>query len=190
LGQANRTERAALADNDPLAVLLNAALTGATNLTQTHKTVYEIYARSWLVDHLELSAVDSATLLTIAVQHPAQAGEAVYTARVMLGVTVDDATGGYNFRLLQPQEPEATAAVDVFPNPAAQSVTINTRYAETDVVVFSLFDLSGRLVLVQQLPTGNASLAVDLGTVQPGAYLYQVTVNGLQTATERLVIAR
>jgi hypothetical protein len=190
IAKANYTEIAALADNEQQAVLQNAALAGASDLTGNHKTVFEIYNRSWLKDSVAITAADSATLLNIALQHPAQGGDAVYTARVMLRIFVDDATGNYfNYRVAAATETTAQA-VEVFPNPANNQITITGHYAETDVVVFSLYDLTGRLLLSEQLKTGNGTLNLDLGAVQPGAFLYQITVNGAVTTTDKLVIAR
>jgi Secretion system C-terminal sorting domain len=190
IAKANYTEIAALADNEQQAVLQNAALAGASDLTGNHKTVFEIYNRSWLKDSVALTAADSATLLVIALQHPAQGGDAVYTARVMLRIFVDDATGNYfNYRVAAATETQ-TPAVEVFPNPANNQITITGHYAETDVVVFSLYDLTGRIMLSEQLKTGNGTLNLDLGAVQPGVFLYQITVNGAVTTTDKLVIAR
>ncbi|MFN8714737.1 MAG: T9SS type A sorting domain-containing protein [Bacteroidota bacterium] len=189
IGKTNHTEQAALVDDTVQAVQLNTSLSGTTDLTETHKTVFEIYNRSWLLDNTSLSATDTAVLLPIALQHPAQSGEAVYTARVMLGITVDDATGNYSYRLAEPETIPVIAA-DVFPNPAATQVTVKGNFNEADVLTFTLVDLTGRVVTNQQLPAGNSTINVDLSTLQPGAYLYQITVNEVMVQSERLVIAR
>ncbi len=189
IGQTNHTEQAALLDDTVQAVQLNTALAGTTELTETHKTVFEIYNRSWLLDNTALSAADTSVLLAIALQHPSEGGEAVYTARVMLGITVDDATGSYSFRLADTETLPVNAA-EVFPNPAATQLTVKGKFSESGVLVFVLFDLTGRMLINEQLPAGNSSINVDLSTVQPGAYLYQITVNGAMVQSERLVIAR
>jgi hypothetical protein len=190
IAKANYAEIAALADNEQQAILQNAQLGGSTDLTGNHKTVFEIYNRTWLKDSVTLTPADSATLLNIALQHPAQGGEAVYTARVMLRLMVDDATGNYyNYRVAAQTETTAPA-VEVFPNPANTMVTVTGHYAETDVVVFSVYDVTGRLLLTEQLKAGNGALTLDVSTVQPGAYLYQITVNDAITTTGKLSIAR
>ena len=136
-----------------------------------------------------LSTANISVILPIALQHPAQGGEAVYTARVMLGITVDDATGNYSYRLAEPEAIPVIAA-DVFPNPTATQVTVKGNFNEADVLTFTLVDLTGRVVINQQLPAGNSIINVDLSTLQPGAYLYQITVNSVMVQSERLVIAR
>ena len=56
-----------------------------TNLSESNlKVVYSIYHQTWMQDIYEFTPSDSATLYTIAVQHAADAGDAVYAARVML----------------------------------------------------------------------------------------------------------
>jgi hypothetical protein len=190
LAQANYAELAALADNEQQAILQNAALSGAGDLTGNHKTVFEIYNRTWLKDSVILTAADSATLLAIALQHPAQGGEAVYTARVMLRLMVDDATGTYSSYRVATVTETTTPVVEVFPNPANTQLTVSGHYLETDVVVFSLYDVTGRVLLTETLKTGNGTLTLDVSAVQPGAYLYQITVNGNEVATNKLVVAR
>jgi hypothetical protein len=190
IAQANYAEIAALADNEQQAILQNAQLGGSTDLTGNHKSVFEIYNRTWLKDSVTLTPADSATLLNIALQHPAQGGEAVYTARVMLRLMVDDATGNYyNYRVAAQTETTAPA-VEVFPNPANTQVTVTGHYSETDAVVFTLYDLTGRLIATAQLQTGNATVTVDLTEVLPGAYIYDIRVNGSNAGSERLIIAR
>jgi Secretion system C-terminal sorting domain len=189
IGKTNHTEMAVLNEDTLQAVQYNTTLNGITVLTETHKMVFEIFNRTWLLGSTELSGADSAALLPIALQHPADGGEAVYTARVMLGITVDDATGNYSYRLAEPGTTPFIAA-EVFPNPAATQVTVIGKFKETDVMNFALYDLAGRVVTNQQLTSGNGSITVDLTDVQPGAYLYQITVNGTLMQSERLVIAR
>lgn len=190
LAKANYAELAALADNEQQAILQNSALSGAGDLTGNHKTVFEIYNRTWLKDSVILTAADSATLLAIALQHPAQGGEAVYTARVMLRLMVDDATGTYSSYRVATATETTTQSVEVFPNPANTQVTVSGHYLDTDVVVFSLYDVTGRVLLNETLKTGNGTLTLDVSTVQPGAYLYQITVNGNAVTTNKLVVAR
>ncbi|MGL5889865.1 MAG: T9SS type A sorting domain-containing protein, partial [Bacteroidia bacterium] len=189
IGKTNHTEMAALNEDTLQAVQFNTTLNGITALTETHKMVFEIFNRTWLLGNTELSGTDSAALLPVALQHPADGGEAVYTARVMLGITVDDATGNYSYRLAEPGTTPLIAA-EVFPNPAATQVTVIGKFEESDVLNFALYDLAGRVVANQQLTTGNGSLIVDLTNVQPGVYLYQITVNTILIQSERLVIAR
>jgi hypothetical protein len=190
LAQANYAEIAALADNEQQAILQNGALGGSTDLTGNHKAVFEIYNRTWLRDSVALTAADSATLLAIALLHPAQGGDAVYTARVMLRLMVDDATGNYyNYRVASNTE-TALPVVEVFPNPANTQITITGHYLETDVIEFALYDLTGRLLTTAQLQTGNGTITVDLTQVLPGAYIYSIRVNGSISSSKQLIIAR
>ncbi|MCU0435442.1 MAG: T9SS type A sorting domain-containing protein [Bacteroidia bacterium] len=187
IGVTNHTEKAAVNDLDTLAITLNTDLSGSLELTEIHKVVFQIYNQTWLLDTVGISSQDTAVLLPIALMHPAQGGDAVYTARVMLGITVDDATGNYNYRMMQQTE-VVNSVVDVYPNPADQIITITGFANETDIVLFTLFDLSGRKVIEKQLVTGNGTATVYVNELQQGAYLYQISVNGALTKSERLVI--
>lgn len=61
-----------------------------TNLSESNlKTVYAIYAATWMLGIEEFSSADSATLLNIALQNPTAGGTAVYNARVMLDLEID-----------------------------------------------------------------------------------------------------
>lgn len=190
IGKTNRIEQAEQIGNAALANQLNTGLSTATMMLNYHKTVFDIYNRTWAVNNPVLTGTDTTTLLPIALLRPAVGGEAVYMARVMLDLHVDDATGNYSYRLADSESNTASSQnVKVYPNPASQSVTIAATFYETDQVVFTLYDLSGRLVLSQQLG-GNTLLNIDLGGLESGTYLYQIQLNNTVIQTERLVIAK
>lgn len=65
------------------------ALTCTNVIEHNLKLVYGIYSATWMIGVLEYAAVDSATLLNIALQDPVEGGTAVYSARVMLDLPID-----------------------------------------------------------------------------------------------------
>lgn len=191
IGKSNYTEQATIAVDTTAAVSYNHAMIGNTSPAWYHKTVYEIYNRTWLVGNLELTLSDTSVLLPIALMHPAEVGEAVYTARVMLGITVDDATGSYNYRIQNPDVEETVSAIIIAsPNPASSQIYVTGINEQNAVVLFTLYDLSGREVFSQTMHAEGTQLVVNVQSVASGAYLYALRVNGKVISEERLIIAR
>lgn len=80
-----------LTSNDTLeAKELMALFEAYSDVEQTYKKVYEIYNRSWLDGVHSFTAEDSLLLNEIAYLSPRIAGNAVYTARVLLGLLIID----------------------------------------------------------------------------------------------------
>lgn len=76
----------------------------------------------------------------------------------------------------------------VFPNPANDLITI-TGFKNEGTALVSLFDISGREVVVAQQLNANGTL--DVSQLSPGAYFVQLKkANGDLMGTQRLIISR
>ncbi|MEO5643303.1 MAG: T9SS type A sorting domain-containing protein [Bacteroidia bacterium] len=77
----------------------------------------------------------------------------------------------------------------VYPNPANEMITIAGLPSETQNVLVSLFDISGREVIAAQQINSNGTL--DVSYLSAGAYFVQLrTKNGELMGTQRLIISR
>lgn len=74
----------------------------------------------------------------------------------------------------------------VFPNPVKQSSTLHLLSAETDAVVFQLFDLFGRKVFEYKVDGFLNRLQLPL--LQKGIYYYTLEKNGQRQLSHKLVI--
>ncbi len=78
------------------------------------------------------------------------------------------------------------AAPWVFPNPAAQVVTVRAPYSgQLDVL-----DLAGRVVLVPRAVVGQTPTRLDLGTLPGGVYVLRLRAGGNPPLTTRLLLTR
>lgn len=80
----------------------------------------------------------------------------------------------------------------VYPNPAANSSTIDLSLTHSHNVVIRVMDLQGRTVISNdrgKMEAGNYLLRLDTYTLQNGIYLYQVNIDG-NVQTGKLTIAK
>lgn len=189
IGLVRNVEELAAVPDQVQALAVNNAITPADNIDGNLKTVNEIYTRTWMLDNYEFTPADSATLYMIATQNPGSEGAGVYSARVLLGLNVDDLTGNayYHAPVMGEQQPVKKSAL--YPNPATQSVFLETNMEETQTGNLELFDLNGRLIKSQQVK-GSGIVNMDVAEVQAGIYMVRLTVNGEAQLTERLVILK
>ncbi len=178
---------------EDMAAVDSAVLAGAilgtivdTNVSETNlKTVYSIYQQTWMQGVNEFSAADSMTLENIAVQPSADAGEAVYAARVMLAIQVDDdAPSGERYGA--EMEEESISTMEIFPNPATNQVTINPNLAENQSGVVEVSDVQGKIVLSKPVTAGSTTL--DVSGLDNGLYFVQLIVDGELVETNKLEI--
>lgn len=71
--------------------------------------------------------------------------------------------------------------LSVYPNPTSQVVHIATDVQSSNRIDLQLFDLSGRLIIAQNIATENAEL--DLSSLPAGAYVLQCKLEGLSATT-------
>jgi|GEM_PF-1494753 len=184
-------EFAALTERDSF-ILANSAVSSALAYETNAQDVNAIYADSWMLEQLEFSSADSATLYTIAIQEPVAGGPGVYYARAMLGLSVDDLTGVDNSRKGRP-EPQTVTAPDVFrlfPNPANDLVTVQYALGENETGALEIFDLSGRLIVTKTLAAADNRAEINVTGLQAGAYMVRLLVSGEAREAARLVIIK
>jgi hypothetical protein len=81
----------------------------------------------------------------------------------------------------------SNATVQIYPNPAQQSVTINTSQIKEEATV-TLFDITGKGVLTTTVGAGIEK-SVDCSNLNNGVYLVQIKTAG-STTTQKLVIQK
>ncbi len=166
------------------------ALACSNIIEHNAKVVYGIYAATWMQGIMEFSASDSATLLNIALQDPSNGGTAVYSARVMLDLEIDY-YGASSQRLgHETSTPDTQSDLSVYPNPASESVKLEYGVDEGQNAQVEIFDLSGKLVLSQQLVPHQEVYTISTAVLPGGVYMLHVVVDGEVTEGQRLVIVK
>ena len=157
-------------------------------LKSNRKTVNYHYLTKY-VQGRELSTEDSLALAPIALQTPYQGGNAVFGARVMLGIDPDDF--GLAYKTSSENEPVLSDAYRIYPNPATTSLTI----ALTEVpfgqgLEIVITDLLGNVVFKEQPKTSAYSATVNVQPLASGVYLLQVVNGAEKYLVERIVITK
>ncbi len=81
-------------------------------------------------------------------------------------------------------------AVNTYPNPAKDRVTVNFNLDKNQVVNFSLNDITGKTVMNKNIDgvSGANSVKLESLNLRPGIYFYTLNVNG-STTSNKLVIS-
>lgn len=77
-----------------------------------------------------------------------------------------------------------------FPNPVVDQTTFGFHLKQNAQVQIQLYNLQGQLIQTvykNNLSVGNQSISVDLSDLSSGTYLYQITANGTQSDTHKLI---
>jgi len=164
-----------------------------TNLSESNlKTVYSIYNNTWMQGQYFFSPADSATLYNIAVQHASDAGDAVYSARVMLNLQVDEFGNANSNRMMQFEEQtviEDSISMTIFPNPSFGLVTVNVQMEDGTVGILQIIDVSGKVIAIKNISSpGNYKFETE--TLDQGLYFVELIKNGVITETKKLQVIK
>ena len=86
---------------------------------------------------------------------------------------------------------EEEAEVQVYPNPASNSLNIAYDFANTDDGEFMLYSLEGKLLMQTSLPKTQNLITVNTASLNNGVYFYSVyNDSGSFVANGKLVILR
>ncbi|MBE7443599.1 MAG: T9SS type A sorting domain-containing protein, partial [Flavobacteriales bacterium] len=177
-----------------LAEALNLSINPAACADAYHKIVNEIYFRTWAKNVFEFSPTDSTVLYDIAIQDPLVCGTAIYNARVMMNIDINDYSVDANGNRLMNTNDAAEKQVQqivkgkLYPNPSQHTVNYEITLATEQVGVLVFYDLMGKEVLASQLTSGDNKLTLDVSKFKNGLYLYKVFVNGKPQETGKFII--
>jgi hypothetical protein len=83
----------------------------------------------------------------------------------------------------------ATASLQLFPNPATEEVTLNLSLPETSSVMVEVRDVLGKSVLkMEEVNTAELSKTFNVSSLSEGVYQVSYYVNGVVSGTEMLVV--
>nr|MBK9650620.1 T9SS type A sorting domain-containing protein [Bacteroidota bacterium] len=137
---------------------------------------------------------DSDTIVVvnnIANQHPFYGGEAVYIARAMLHVTVEDVLpplrrkNKANLKNIQIEN-----AIKLIPNPAKYEVQIVSKTKFDTGTFVEIVNTLGSIILKKKINTGDFNFSIDISSLQSGVYTLKITKQGLVKTIEKLVILK
>jgi hypothetical protein len=169
-----------LIDEDDInQALMDNGVIVAQNVIETNKQyVNDVYLNSFAQGKY-FDSIQEQTLLAIAMLTPYVGGDAVYSARVMLGFNPNDY--GLAYRQGNPED-SASVVNDadifhVYPNPAKNYLIVETDHLLAFNTTFTLYDLSGREVLSHVLAKNNSYFSIDISYLKAGTYHYIIGNN-------------
>lgn len=162
------------------AIIENESIISDKLYVQNRKEVNSIYLNT-IAQGLPLSETDSANLEQIAYITPYLGGDAVFSARVMLGLDVVDE--GIEYR--QAQESSSKSDITIYPNPSTDILNIQfDGYEHIDATVH-IYDLSGRLLLTKTVKALDSVLGIS--SLSEGVYLLKITEEDKVLLSEQLI---
>lgn len=157
------------------------------------KTVNEIYLSTWAKGIFEFTPQDSTTLNRIANSSVDQCGTAVYDARVMLRIDLNDysVNTGNGSRMAEDPSKQIEDQLGVmFPNPAQNKAFYEINLKENESGFVELFNMLGDQLATQQLNPGANKAIFDLSNINDGIYMYRVIINAEIKANRKLIITK
>ena len=164
-------------DEFELAWEANEAIVTTEDILEYRKTVNKIYLETYCANNFDLDASTVSELMSIASLTPYEGGNAVFSARVMLGLNADDL--GVSYRFKNPISNNSSQNVMIYPNPSNSNVTIEfTLESETYKANFELYDIIGKKVFSTVLT--NKLSEINFKDLNSGIYIYKIlNFNGM-----------
>lgn len=155
----------------------NAGFTPINDWEAKRRKVNTIYLDTWVMDDYSLTASEEDTLWNIALSSPYTYGDAVFSARVILGIDPDDFHLTYRSPV-QEEGIESTFEILVYPNPANEKYCIrllNSKMPEYQLFTLSLYDISGRQLLSDEIRMDSLEdYCEQTGMLEAGIYIVQL----------------
>jgi hypothetical protein len=177
------------------ATTINTALSPQNNSEWNSKIFNEIYLSTWAIDNFDLSDYQISILNDIAHQNPLNGGVAVYYARVMLDLQLDDELdegGGSRFGIhnnnLTTLIKSSKLICSIIENPTSNLVKIKCNSSIQNCEQAILINSNGQIVNKWIKPDVNQDqVSLKISNLATG--LYQVVlITNTQTYTGKVVI--
>jgi hypothetical protein len=153
--------------------------------------VSAIYAQSWAKGRFELDSAERSVLLPIAYADAHLLGEAVYTARVMLGIfDLDGNVGINNQRRAIFEEAFSEMAIGhAYPNPTKGgfSFAADTKTGLEKAMV-KMYDLQGRLMAQPTTFYADGAWQVENPNLTAGMYFFRLYIDNVEVQHGKIVI--
>lgn len=160
------------------ALMDNGAIVAQNVIEANIKYVNDVYLNSFAQDKY-FTESQRQTLQTIAMLTPYIGGDAVYSARVMLGINPN--TYNLAYRLGNFADSVSVVIGDnilkTYPNPVKNQLTLEFVYPLEVLSIFTLFDVMGRKVMETQLSAGNKQFEINTSALNNGIYFYKLSTD-------------
>jgi len=125
---------------------------------------------------IPVDTTDRQTLENIALSNAFTNGNAVFSARALLGMDVNR-NYGFNQQKLPGSAAQSAPAFQVYPNPVGKRLIVKGNVDEEAEVTIEIRDVMGQKVLVSALDTEKHSHRLSTACLAPGIYFYSIRIN-------------
>ena len=87
-------------------------------------------------------------------------------------------------------ELEKSSSFKLYPNPNDGNMTLEYNIEETGMVVFSIYDITGKFIKQQPLNLQNKKETISAAELNAGVYYYTITINNNRKETNKLIIIK
>ncbi len=153
------------------------------------KTVLRIYLNTWCMNKYVLSSDEYETLYQIANQTPYKGGDAVYTARIMIGFEPDEHGVAYR---LKKHDKVKVDELRLYPNPTSDKVIIEFTNDDFENVKadIEIYGITGKLVYKTTFSTINSFKQLSVDMLNNGIYIYHISLSNGIDKSGKLVILK
>jgi hypothetical protein len=155
--------------------------------------VYTIYNSTWAVGIYSFNTLDSALLFSIAYQSPRIGGNAVFTARYMLGLDLLDLNSGIHKIKKSKSETfsinfTSVKTVKTYPNPAKDDITFELLNQNTINGEIQIYNSLGILVMSQNI--NGSKKIVNTSKFENGIFFFKLISNDQIIDSGKFIIQR
>ena len=127
-------------------------------------------------------------------KNPFFGGDAVYTARGLLFIDVEDDIDMSDRRaehnnISNSKEILPTDFV-LYPNPNNGNFTLDYHITDSDIGLLLIYDLAGRLISSCPFNSTETSIKIDGTQLSAGSYLYEIKINDRKIRMNKLIIVK
>ena len=167
-------------------------------LEDNEKTVNGIYMSTVAIGELSLDQNQINALDQIAAQCPLTGGSAVFKARSILSLVSENeydneelcGVGERSEKVTSENDNNVNDAFLLFPNPAKQQVLVTIDHKNAGVNKITIYDLLGKELIRQVVPSGIQSLTINISALQNGLHLCSLFKDGKKVASKKLMVLK
>jgi hypothetical protein len=152
-------------NNYATAYLINENFEG-TNLRELNSTFLNEICAQYYEDTIAYNENQRQQLFTIAYQYPGIGGEAVYRARAILNLDLDDTQLNYRLGL----DEYKSTTINVYPNPSTGNFQFQYVLSEDEIATIEVYDMLGKIVYTKSLTATNSTHSIILKNCENGLY--------------------
>ncbi len=128
-------------------------------------------------------------MLDIANQSPLTGGDAVHSARVILGIDMNVDDQYKSAQIINTVNSKIISSINVYPNPANDKLNIEFDDSMEGQTTIEIFDLEGRLIYNSHVNADQKNQIINISSVNAGIFSLRITTKN-KTFNQKLVIIK